>query len=314
MGNLLHIPSNKPRLLRLMNKLLIIILLVTAVILTACDEAPLPTSGSITPDLVTPTLSETIATSVLPTSTVEPVAATVNGEAITQATFQIEIEQYAAALGRELDDAEEQQVIDSLINQVLLAQAASEQGASADEKLVQERIDTLVKSLGSKQALDTWMQSNGYSEDHLRTDLARSIEAAWMRDQIIALAPTTAEQIHVRQILARSAEDADGYYSRLQAGSNFDALASQADPITGGELGWLPRGALFYPELEEAAFNLQPGNYTQVIQTAAGYHILLVVERDPARALNPDALLQAQRQSLETWLDERRQDSEIVIY
>ena len=33
--------------------------------------------------------------------------------------------------------------------------------------------------------------------------------------------------------------------------------------------------------IEEAAFALQPGQFSQVIETEIGYHILYLVDRDP---------------------------------
>jgi peptidyl-prolyl cis-trans isomerase C len=282
--------------------------------LAACNETPAPPIKTFAPDEQTATIPSSTNTAVQPTPTAEALAALINGEAVTLAAFQAELERYQAAIGQEAGEEGKKQVMDNLVNLVLLSQAAAEQGFKADETLVQERLDRLVERLGGGQALQAWMDENGYMEADLRRDLARSIEAARMRDQIIAGVNPTADQIHARQILARSAEEAEGYYARLQAGAAFAALANQADPIAGGELGWFPRGTLFYPELEEAVFQLEPGAYTTVIQTPAGYHILLVIERDPARPLSPEALLQAQQQALSAWLEERRQESEVVIY
>jgi len=119
--------------------------------------------------------------------------------------------------------------------------------------------------------------------------------------------------VHARQILTRTAEEANQALAKLQAGQDFDTLAKEADPIAHGELGWLPRGFLFFPELEEAAFKLEPGQYSSVIQTPSGYHILYIIERDPQRALDPQARLILQGKALQAWLDERRQQSQIEI-
>ena len=45
------------------------------------------------------------------------------------------------------------------------------------------------------------------------------------------------------------------------------SLAAEYDPVAEGELGWFPRGYLFDKELEDAAFGLQAGEYSQVIET-----------------------------------------------
>ena len=73
------------------------------------------------------------------------------------------------------------------------------------------------------------------------------------------------------------------------------------------------RGYLLHPELE-TVFDLQPGEISSVIQTEVGFHILQVIERDPQRALDPQALMQLQEQALVNYLAERRSQSQIEIY
>jgi peptidyl-prolyl cis-trans isomerase C len=113
--------------------------------------------------------------------------------------------------------------------------------------------------------------------------------------------------------LLRTAEAAAQELAQLQAGQDFTELAKQADPVTGGDLGWFPRGYLFFPELDQAVFSLEPGKFSDVIQTSIGYHILYVIEKDPARLLDPQAWLVLQEKALKNWLDERRQQSKIEI-
>jgi len=133
-----------------------------------------------------------------------------------------------------------------------------------------------------------------------------------MRDKVTASVPATAEQVHVKQILLYNASDAQQALGYLQAGWTFPDLAAQYDPIAKGELGWFPRGYLPEQAIEEAAFALQPGQYSTVIQDGTGYHILYLVERDPARQLSPDALLTLQAKALQDWLTQRRSESTIV--
>jgi parvulin-like peptidyl-prolyl isomerase len=111
--------------------------------------------------------------------------------------------------------------------------------------------------------------------------------------------------------LLYNADTAQAVWSQLQAGADFDTLAAKYDPLTQGELGWSPQGYLLDPAVDAAAFSLQPGQYSQVIQTDAGYHIILVVARDPAHPLSPDARLALQIKALEDWLVQQRAQSAI---
>jgi peptidyl-prolyl cis-trans isomerase C len=132
-----------------------------------------------------------------------------------------------------------------------------------------------------------------------------------MRDQLVAQVPTTAEQVHVRQILLYSSDQANEVLTQLKADKDFAALAAQYDPLTFGDLGWSPRRYLLDPKLEEAVFSLQPGQFSDVIQTSAGFHIIQVIERESQRPLESNALLALQLQALDNWLQERRNQSQI---
>ena len=142
--------------------------------------------------------------------------------------------------------------------------------------------------------------------------LKRSVESAWMRDKIIAEVPTTVEQIHVRQILTYNEEKARTALEQLNGGADFNELAALYDPITRGELGWVPPGYLLDPKADEAVFALQAGAYSDVISTDAGFHIFKAVERAD-HLLTPDALLAMQELALENWIAEKRAKSDIIL-
>jgi parvulin-like peptidyl-prolyl isomerase len=236
----------------------------------------------------------------------------VNSEPITQAEYQAELARAQAALGESGDVS--QRVLDDLIDQVLLAQGAAKAGFTVDEAMIQEHMDNLAAQVGGVSALVEWLSAHGYRETDFRRALGRSIAAAWMRDQIIAAVPQTAEQIHARQILLYNEEEANQVLDQLRAGTNFATLAAEYDPVASGDLGWFPSGYLTEPALDQAAFALQAGQYSEVIKTRLGYHILQVIERDPQRLLEPDARQALQEQALGQWLVEQRSQSQIEIY
>jgi peptidyl-prolyl cis-trans isomerase C len=83
--------------------------------------------------------------------------------------------------------------------------------------------------------------------------------------------------------------------------------------MTGGDLGWFPRGYLSDKKIEDAAFGLQPDQFSQVIQTDIGFHILYLLERDPSHVLLPDARRVLQVNAVQDWLTQRRDNSNIQI-
>lgn len=288
-----------------------------ALLLASCKKAAPPSITAPAPLTQEPTLAQTppfTPTPFQPSPTPVPLAALVNGEPVTLDEYQAELGRYKAALGTELATEDQQRVLDELVGEVLLAQAAREAGYNPSEADLQQRYDDLATGLGSPQALKDWMGANGYTEESFRRALARSVAAAWMRDQITTAVPPTGLQVHARQILLYNSEEADGVLAQLRGGADFAELATQYDPTAGGDLGWFPAGYLLDARLDEAAFSLQPGEYSEVIQTAAGYHILQVLERDPQRPLDPGTRQALQLRALQDWMTERRNQSQVQVF
>jgi peptidyl-prolyl cis-trans isomerase C len=293
-----------------------IILLILA--LAACSRsnpAPaIPTgAASAAPVEFTPVQPPASATPFAPSPTPEPLAAKVNGEGLSLVDYQADLGRFQAAQGKDATPEEMKQVLNDLVDEVLLAQGAAEAGFSLDEAALQERFDQLTKRMGGSEVMAKWQASNGYSEASFRRELARSIAAAWMRDKIANEVPQSADQVHARQILHYNSDQANAALAQLKNGKDFAALAAETDPVTEGELGWFPRGYLPDPKLDEAAFSLQPGQFSEVIQTASGYCILQVIERDSQRLLDPDARLALQVQAVQRWLNQRRTASTIQV-
>jgi peptidyl-prolyl cis-trans isomerase C len=280
--------------------------------LSACG---IPGATGLVPSSLTPTPSPT--STATPTATPIPMALSVNGEGIPVPEFEAELARYQqaqTALGNTVSlEAATQAVNDDFIEILLLAQGAAAKGYSVDDSMLQSRIDNLTAQIGGTEALAAWQTAHGYTDASFRADLRRQMAAANMRDQIAASVPLTTEQVHVKQILLYNLEAAQQALGYLKAGWNFDDLAAQYDPVTKGELGWFPKGYLPDLAIEEAAFALQPGQYSDILQTQAGYDILFLEAIDPARPLSPDALLTLQERAIKDWLTQQRNESTILI-
>jgi|RhiMetdeSRZDD1v2_1073273.scaffolds.fasta_scaffold99447_2 peptidyl-prolyl cis-trans isomerase C len=276
--------------------------------LSACGSffAPQPTStpqATLTPEP--------------PTATPVPMALTVNGEGITVEDFNAQVQRYLTsqgALGRTVSAEDASNAVkDDLIAQLLLAEAAHADGFMLDDEGLQARVDSLASQVGGADALSAWEAAHGYTDEAFRSELKRAAESAWMRDKIVAAVPSTAEQVHVQQILLYNQDTAQTFLNQLNGGADFDELASKADPLTRGDLGWLPRGYLLEPKIEAAAFGLEVGQHSDVIATDVGFHIVRILARDPQRPLSPDAYLALEELALKNWIEEQRQQATIIF-
>ena len=108
---------------------------------------------------------------------------------------------------------------------------------------------------------------------------------------------TEPEQVRARHILVKVAPDAaaeakaaarkkaEELLAKVKAGADFAALAKERsdDPgsaAKGGDLGLFPRGRMT-PAFEEAAFALQAGGVSDVVETPFGFHVIKVEEHRP---------------------------------
>jgi Parvulin-like peptidyl-prolyl isomerase len=291
---------------------------IAALLLSAgCEKTQTPPANPSPEPSVTTAVAATATATQEPTPTSIPAAAIVNGEPIPLSYFNNEVWRYRDSLaGQDVkpDDAKiNQAVINYLIEQQLLAQESRKGGFTLSESELQTRIDGLIAELGSQDAFSTWLTNNHYDDAEFRMALTLATQAAWQRDQISATIPDAVEQVRARQIFAITPEGAQRALISLNSGSDFGKLAWEYSPESGGELGWFPRGYLLYPEVEEAAFSLEVGGRSEIIQTEIGYHIIEVQAHESAHPLTTDARIALQTKALQDWLSTAIANSQIVI-
>ncbi|MCX6031861.1 MAG: peptidylprolyl isomerase [Chloroflexi bacterium] len=113
------------------------------------------------------------------------------------------------------------------------------------------------------------------------------------------------------QALARIIE----VQQKLGAGGDFAKLALEYsdDPgsaESGGDLGWFGQGQMV-TEFDTAAFALEPGKISDPVKTTYGYHLIQVLEKDPARPSDAYTLAQRKYDSYNTWLSDLRTAAKI---
>jgi peptidyl-prolyl cis-trans isomerase C len=285
------------------------ILLVCTLALAGCSmiEAPLPTATS------TPSP---------PTATPEPAAATVNGEVILLADFEDEIQRFEAAkreAGIDLAtlDAYKNQVLQALIDRRLLAQGARANGIQLETSDVDAAVQDLAVELGGNEAMGVWLAETGYTLEGFKLALEEDMLAARMVENILQDVPENVAQVHARHILLASEEDAQFILEQLAANADFGNLARlySRDSSTrpdGGDLGWFPRGGLLFPEIETAAFELQPGEISTIVKSDLGYHIVQTLETGE-RPLSPNDLRDMQERAVEDWISTQRESANIEV-
>ncbi len=102
----------------------------------------------------------------------------------------------------------------------------------------------------------------------------------------------TPEEIRASHILVADEETAQEILDQLHGGADFTELAKEhsidtASAKEGGDLGWFSRGKMV-KEFEEAAFALEVGEISGIVETQYGHHIIQLTDRKPAHTPSLD--------------------------
>jgi peptidyl-prolyl cis-trans isomerase C len=259
-------------------------------------------------------------------SDVNPVVATVNGDAVYAAQISLVMRSVAEDFkqqGQEVPPTEQimQIATSQAIEQKLLAQEARRFGMRADESRVTQRMEAAAQQAGGRAALQAGLNQGGSNLDQLE-NMYRELELGRLYimsriqptiqvtdDEITEFFTANPqffsidEQVHARHILIRvepdatddqlrqSFERAQRARARAITGEDFATLARELSDgpgaPDGGDLGFFTKSRMIEP-IADAAFALQPGEISPVVQTQFGYHVIKVEERRPPGELPLD--------------------------
>ena len=89
------------------------------------------------------------------------------------------------------------------------------------------------------------------------------------------LVPTEQEAIQIRNEIMQGQTQQEIFNNFMNAAKKYSKCPSGS---SGGILGWFGRGDMV-PEFEKAAFELTPGEVSQPVKTAYGWHLIYVISR-----------------------------------
>ncbi|MCS7282967.1 MAG: peptidylprolyl isomerase [Anaerolineae bacterium] len=248
-----------------------------------------------------------------------PLAARVNGQPIYLVDYERQVAQYQDALaasGIDIASPEGQerlrqmrvQILEWMIEQVLIEQAAAGMNITVSDEEVQAAVAQLVQDAGSQEAFQERLERSGMTLQDLQVQLRAELLRARVLERAQATVPERAEQVHARHILVDTRERAEALLGQIQAGADFAQLAriysqDESTRDAGGDLGWFPRGILLAPEVEEMAFNLQAGQVGPVVQSQFGFHIVQTLERKQDEPISPEHRQLLQDRAVQRWLE-----------
>jgi parvulin-like peptidyl-prolyl isomerase len=293
---------------------LVLVATVVGAILVGC--------GGGAPSAATSTATTTAAVTA---SSTEGLAALVNGESIAMDDYQRQIAQVEAFFeqeGLDLESEEGQerlaqanrQVLEQMIDQELIRQAAVGMGISISDEELETKIQEIIEQSGGQEQFEQSLLDTGTSYDDFRQMLLDQLLSEAVFSAVTVSIPSIAEQVHARHILLSTPESAEEVLARLEGGEDFAFLAREysEDVSTrerGGDMDFFPRGVMPL-EVEDAAFSLEVGETSEIIQSQFGFHIVQVLEREE-REIPVEIFENLRQQSFMQWLHERRESATI---
>jgi peptidyl-prolyl cis-trans isomerase SurA len=281
---------------------------------------PLLASAQAGLSTTTPPAPAALATSGARGVAADHIVALVNGEPITAA----QVRQRLARLERPADLSAAQaaqQVLEQLIDERILVQAAREMGVRVDDAAVDAAEAEVARRNGlSMEQLRERLPGAGLTRDSLRAQLRDELTLQRLRERTLASARASEVEVdqalrtlsrplapaqtalELAQILipvseraspdeeARARAQAESLLQRARRGEDFAALVREVSPAApasaGGSLGL--RRADRYPTLFwEAVREAQRGDVVGPVRSGAGFHILKVLRKYPVDLPDP---------------------------
>jgi peptidyl-prolyl cis-trans isomerase C len=242
------------------------------------------------------------------------VYAVVNGEPITEATLQKEVEGLPPYVRPILETpGGRAQFLESVITRDLLLREALRRGVDRRQE-VADRVAMARKSILLEALLrDVAEKAPGLTDEALR----RIYDGDSAQYQV-------GERAKVSHMLFRDKARAEEMYRRAQAGEPFEELMKEVgkrDGEVAADLGDIEKGN-FVKEFEAASFSAAPGSVVGPVKTTYGWHVIKVYERKPAgvrpfEEVKPQLLAEqrerAQRDAFEALIADLRKSSNVRI-
>ena len=237
----------------------------------------------------------------------------------------------------------EKNVLDRLVTQAVLLQAAKKLNITPDAEELAKRVEQMKT------------QQPDISEEDWKMLVTNEMLIQKVIQQEVVAKVTVAdeemqkfydeqkdrfrepEQVRASHILIGVAQDAkpeekeaakkkaDDVMAQVKEGKDFAELAKANSTCPskeqGGDLGFFPRGAMVKP-FEDAAFAMQEGQTSDIVETQFGYHIIKLTEKKAERTVPFEEVKDRLKQGLTqqktntavmAWVDEQKKQANIEM-
>lgn len=296
----------------------VVCLLAVAAVAVACkkpESAPAASTPAATPAAAAAPAPAKPVPAVLP-----EVIADCNGDKIAKAEFENAVRAVEQRAGGSVPPEKRDELYRGVLNDLvayrLLKQEVASRQMSVSDAEIDQRIGAFKQQMGSEANFRAALQAQQITEAKLREDARTDLLVNKLLEQEvnqkILVKPSdistfyeknperfqqseSVRAAHILVLVPQGADDktraaararAETALKAAKAGQDFAQLArrysNDASAQRGGDLGFIPKGQMV-PAFEAAAFALQPGQVSDLVETQFGYHVIKALEKRPAR-------------------------------
>ena len=264
--------------------------------------------------------------------------ALVNGSEISRVSFDREmngVRHRFSSMGKAVSPSQmpeiEKRVLDNLINIELLYQQSLKMGIKVDEAEVSAQFETLKKRFPTEAEFKKAINKMQLTEAVMKSQIGRGIAVQRFLDKkTLGKVEVSEEEIKVyydsntnlfkqpEQVRAshilitvepnsdektkqKARKKLENIRKRLEKGEDFGALAGEfsqcPSSAKGGDLNYFGRKQMAKP-FEDAAFALDVGVVSGIVETRFGYHLIKVTDKKPASTYSYEDMKGRIRQNL----------------
>ncbi|SFL23243.1 foldase protein PrsA [Paenibacillus sp. 1_12] len=238
-------------------------------------------------------------------------------------------------------EADGKKALQNLIDQELIQQEAQKAGVHVEQTEIDSALESTKGQFSTEdefnQALDNYGMTLASLKQNLQTQLTiekilepqvtvTDDEIKKYYDENLETLKTP-EQVKASHILVATKEEAEAILQELKNGGDFSAIAQEksldtATKSQGGDLNYFAKGEMEEP-FETAAFKLEIGALSDVIQSTNGFHIIKVADHKQAYTPTLEEKKEEIRKTVTkekistlatSWLEEKKSGASIENY
>ncbi len=204
----------------------------------------------------------------------------------------------------------EKNILNKLIDDAIIEKEAKKRGIIISQELIDQEVDRKMKEYGTGDYLKNNLEKlygwsiDDFKKNIVKPDLYQEKVFADMRKNDVSLE-------EARKKINQAKDDISGGMSFSDTAKKYSQGESAKN---GGALGWFSANQML-PEVARVIFNLEKNNQSEIIESAIGFHIILVEDKknEDGESMIKISQIFVPTKTFAQWLLEVKKDYRIFI-